>query len=146
MGKVEAILISRKKKTPRIEVDKGNFIRDYGLEGDAYSGKGEDRQVTILSKEGREQINNDRRDGLCFQRFIETVRISGIDMDDLKPGKILRIGKGLFEVTKYRKKCYPECEIIKAGTTCALVSEARFLKVIQSGVVKKGDRVEIILE
>lgn len=146
MGKVEAILISRKKKTPRIEIDKGNFIRDYGLEGDAYSGKGADRQVTILSKAGREQINTDRRDGLCFRRFIETVRISGVDMDDLHPGMILRMGKVLFEVTRYRKKCYPECEIIKAGTTCALVSEARFLRIIQSGVVKKGDSVELILE
>ncbi len=146
MGKVEAILISREKKTPRIEIDKGVFTQNYGLEGDAYSKEGEDRQVTILSLDGRERVENDTRDGLCFRRFIETVRISGIDMDDLKPKMILRMGKALFEVTKYRKKCYPECGIIKTRTTCALVADARFLKVIQSGIVKKGDTVEMILE
>ncbi len=144
MGKVETILISRKKKTPRIEIDKGMFIRNFGLEGDAYSKEGEDRQVTILSLGGREQVVKDMRDGLCFRRFVETVRISGIVMDDLKPEIILRMGKALFEVTKYRKKCYPECEILKTRAACALVADARFLKVIQSGIVKTGDTVEII--
>lgn len=145
-GVVTAVFLSIEKKKPRIEITEGIFLEDYGLEGDAYSSRGSKRQVAVLSEEGRIGVVNEKLDGLCFERFLETVRFSGIDMSKLKPGTRLRIGEAFFEVSKHRKKCYPECSIIKSGRVCSLVPEVRFLKVLKTGKVRKGDSVEIIKE
>ncbi len=142
--RVEKLYLSRKKKTKRVEIEEGLFIEDFGLEGDAYSRLGADRQVTVLSSEGRSGVESDPLKGLCFERFVETVRISGIDMDLLSEGTVLRLGEAVFEVTRYRKKCYGECDIVKSGRTCSLVPGARFLKVIKTGIVRKGDAGEVI--
>ncbi len=143
-GRVEKLFLSREKKTKRLEMDEGLFIEDFGLEGDAYSSTGAKRQVTILSLDARKSVENEDLEGLCFERFLETVRISGIDAGILKEGVILKIGRAVFKVTEYRKKCYPECAIVKSGRVCALVRDARFLKVISTGRVAAGDIVEII--
>ncbi len=146
MGRVEAIFISRQKKTEREEINEGHFIKNFGLEGDAYSSPGAKRQVTILSSKGRAAVEQEGMNGLCFERFLETVRISGIDADALKPGAVLVAGRALFEVTEYRKKCYPECTIVQSGRVCSLATDVRFLKVLRTGKVSVGDRVEIIKE
>ncbi len=145
-GIVEKLFISREKKTKRVAIESGLFIKNYGLEGDAYSSPGARRQVTVLSSEGRAAVEKEDLEGLCFERFIETVRISGIEADTLKPGVLLKAGTALFEVTEYRKKCYPECSIIQTGRVCSLFTDARFLKVLTTGKVAVGDRVEIIKE
>ncbi len=146
MGRVEAILISREKKSTRIEIEEGMFTENYGLEGDAYSERGSDRQVAVLSLEGREAVESEPLHGLCFQRFMETLRISGIALKNTGTGARLAIGGAVFEVVQGRKKCFPECDIVKSGRVCALKTDVRFLKVITSGIVSKGDRVELILE
>ena len=143
-GRVERLFLSREKKTKRVEIDEGIFIEDYGLEGDAYSSRGAKRQVTVLPLEARDAVEKEEQDGLCFERFLETVRISGIDSENLREGVILKIGDAVFEVTKHRKKCYPECDIVKSGRVCSLVKGARFLKVLSTGKVTVGDCVEII--
>lgn len=146
MGKVEAILVSKEKKSTRIEIEEGMFREDYGLEGDAYSRSGIERQVTVLSLEGRNAVQNEVLDGLCFERFMETIRISGLPLHKTETGTQFSIGGAVFEVVKDRKKCYPECSIVKSGRVCSLKTDVRFLKVIKSGIVRKGDTVEIIKE
>ncbi len=146
MGRVEAIFVSREKKSTRIEIEEGMFRENYGLEGDAYSKSGTERQVPVLSLEGRSAVQNEVLDGLCFERFMETLRISGIPLHKTGTGTRFSIGRAVFEVVKDRKKCYPECDIVKSGRVCSLKTDVRFLKVIKSGVVRKGDPVEIILE
>ncbi len=142
--RVEKLYLSRKKKTKRVEIEEGLFIEDFGLEGDAYSSLGADRQVTVLSSEGRLGVESDPMNGLCFERFVETVQISGINMDLLDEGTVIKLGEAVFKVTQYRKKCYGECDIVKSGRICALASHARFLKVIKTGIVRKGDTGEVI--
>ena len=48
MGKVIAVCISPEKGTQKTAVAEGNFIEDYGIEGDAHAGKWH-RQVSLLS-------------------------------------------------------------------------------------------------
>ncbi len=144
MGKVEKILLSIKKKAPRVEIKEGMFLENYGLDGDSYSEAGAEKQVTVLSQRGRDLVEKDSLSGLCFERFMETVRISGIPAEKMVPGTTLIMGEAVFKVTEYRKKCYLECPIIKTGRTCGLASDVRFLTVIKSGKVEKGDIVELI--
>jgi len=144
MGEVTKIYLSRVKKEPRVEVKEGMFLEDFGLEGDAYSGIGATKQVTVFFDEGRKSLSEEPFPGLCFQRFLETLQISGIKADDLKLDTELQVGKAVFIVSKPRKKCYPECKIIQDGRSCALSRDVRFCRVLQTGTIRKGDSVKII--
>jgi len=144
MGEVSNIYLCKIKKQPRIEVESGTFLEDFGLEGDVYSGFGIEKQVPIFFDKGRISLKEEPFPGLCFFRFLETLRIRGINADDFKTDSIFQIGEAVFQVSKIRKKCYPECTIIKDKRHCALSRDVRFCKVLQTGIVGKGDSVFII--
>ena len=144
MAEVTKIYLCKVKKEPRIEIAEGKFLADFGLEGDAYSEIGVDKQVTVFFNEGRDSLSDESFSGLCFPRFLETIRIRGIKADDFKTGTEIQVGEVILTVSKSRKKCYPDCKIIQDGRQCALSSDVRFCKVIQTGTIRTGDRVKII--
>jgi len=144
MGEVSYIYLCRIKKQPRVEVSEGNFLADFGLEGDAYSEYGVDKQVPVFFDEGRISLEEEPFPGLCFTRFLETIRIRGLKAVNFKTGSTIQIGKAVFQVSKTRKKCYPECEIIQDNRQCALSKDVRYCKVLQTGIIKKGDSVKLI--
>ena len=146
MGEVTKIYLCKVKKEPRIEVEEGMFLENFGLEGDAYSEIGVEKQVTVFFEEGRDSLIDEPFPGLCFPRFLETIRIRGIKADNCKTGARIQAGKAILAVSKPRKKCYPECRIIQDGRHCALSSDVRFCKVLQTGTIQKGDSVKIIRE
>lgn len=145
MGEVTKIYLCRVRKELRIEMTSGIFLENFGLEGDAYSEAGTSKQVTIFFDESRESLSDEPFPGLCFSRFLETIRIRDLKADDLKTGTKIQVGKVVFVVSEPRKKCYPECKIIQDGRHCALSSYVRFCKVVQTGTIKKGDSVSIII-
>ncbi len=140
MAHVSGIFIKETKDGLRREIEEGMFLENHGLEGDFNSGEGP-RQVCLLRREDRAEVEKDDRDGLCFPRFLETIQIEGLDSEALEKGSWLRIGDTIMKVTVTGKKCWPECEIIRAKSTCALAKSARFLAVLESGRVRKGDEV-----
>lgn len=144
MGEVSKIYLCKVKKYPRIEVPKGTFLENFGLEGDAYSEFGIEKQVPIFFDEGRKSLKEEPFSGLCFSRFLETLRIRGMIANEFKTDSIFQIGEAVFQVSKLRKKCYPECKIIQDKRHCALSLDVRFCKVLQTGIVRKGDSVSII--
>jgi len=144
MGKVSKIYLCKVKKEPRIEIEKGKFIENFGLEGDAYSGIGVEKQVPVFFDEGRISLEEEPFAGLCFPRFLETIRIRGIKSDNFKTGNTFKIGEVILQVSKARKKCYSECKIIQDNRHCALSKDVRFCKVLQTGIIRKGDSVNII--
>ena len=144
MGEVIKIYLCKVRKEPRIEVEEGKFLENFGLEGDAYSEKGAGKQVAVFFDEGRDSLSDEPFPGLCFPKFLETVRIRGIKADDFKTDINIEIGEAVFKVSKSRKKCYSECKIIQDGRHCALSRDVRFCKVIQTGTIRKGDSVKII--
>ena len=144
MGEVTKIYLCKVKKEPRVEVEEGMFLENFGLEGDAYSETGASKQITVFFDEGRESLSKEPFPGLCFPRFLETIRISGIKADNLKTGIKIQAGEVILVVSKPRKKCYPECKIIQDGRHCSLSGDVRFCKVLQTGTIRKGDSVKII--
>ena len=140
MATVTGIYIKTEKDSPRREIEEGMFLENHGLDGDANSGEGP-RQVCLLRREDREELERDSRDGLCFPRFLETVQVEGLELNALETGSWLRIGDTIMKVSLKGKKCWPECEIIKAKSTCVLAKGVRFLEVLEQGRVKKGDQV-----
>jgi len=144
MGEVTKIFLCEARKEPRVEIVEGIFLENYGLEGDAYSVTGVEKQVTLFFDEARDSLAHEPYEGLCFKRFLETIRIKGFQAVDFKTGTNIKLGEALFQVSQSRKKCYSECKIIQDSRHCALSTDVRFCKVLQTGIVRKGDRVEII--
>ncbi|MCK5199637.1 MAG: hypothetical protein KAR21_14855 [Spirochaetales bacterium] len=145
MGEVTKIYICKVKKEPRSEVEEGMFLRNFGLEGDAYSETGVDKQVTVFFDEGRKSLSVEPFSGLCFPGFLETIQIRGIRADDFKTDTEIQVGEVILKVSKPRKKCYSECKIIQDGRNCALFRDVRFCRVLQTGTIRKGDSVSILI-
>jgi MOSC domain-containing protein YiiM len=143
MAEVSGLYLCKVKKEPRSEIEMGNFIENFGLSGDAYSESNIEKQVTVFFEEGRDSLKNEPFPGLCFPRFLETLRISGARPENFETGTKIHIGLAILEVSMPRKKCYPECKIIQDRRHCSLSSDVRFCKVISTGIIKKGDRVII---
>ncbi|MDA3956800.1 hypothetical protein [Oceanispirochaeta sp.] len=143
MASVSGIYIKKSKEDLREEISEGFFKADFGLEGDINSAPGP-RQVCLLRRENREEVKVDTRNGLCFKRFNETLQIEGLDLESLNLDSWLRIGDAILKVTVCGKKCWPECEIIQSGAVCSLNKSARFLAVLESGMIRKGDSVALL--
>lgn len=140
MGRVSAIYIKRDKDSARQEINEGEFRENHGLVGDFNSADGP-RQVCLLRKEDRDLVTGDKRNGLCFDRFLETLQIEGIPLEDLNKDSWFRIGDAILKITLTGKKCWPDCEIIKNKSTCGLTKTARFMAVLESGMIRVGDEV-----
>ncbi len=144
MAFVSELFICKVKKQARIEIESGLFVENFGLKGDAYSKFGIEKQVTIFFDESRDLLDKEPYSGLCFSRFLETLRIAEMNADKLAAGTIIQIGEAVFSISKKKKKCYPECRIIQDNRVCSLSRDVRFSKVIKSGKVCKGDKIKIL--
>jgi len=48
------------------------------------------------------------------------------------------------EISRVGKKCYPECELIKANTPCVMPREVVFARVMEPGLVRVGDVIQMV--
>jgi MOSC domain-containing protein YiiM len=119
------------------EISEAQFIPDFGLRGDAKSGPGE-RQVCAITREGREAVNADPRNGLCFRRFHETLELDAAAEAGLEPGREFSIGEVRFKVSNAKKRCFPDCSIVQSGSICALPASVYYLKVLRGGKLRSG--------
>lgn len=145
VGKVVAVNISKRKGTVKEPISQGNFIEDYGLEGDAHAGKGI-RQVSLLGVESYNKYKDREIKGLCDGKFAENLTTEGIILYKLPIGTRLIIGNTIQEVTKIGKECHNGCEIQKLVGVCIMPKEGIFTKVIKGGIVKPGDKIEVVSE
>lgn len=143
MAKVVAVNISEKKGVVKHPIPFGNFLEDYGLEGDAHAGGGI-RQVSLLGRESYNKYSERVIKGLCDGKFAENITTEGIILYELPIGTRLKIGETIQEVTKIGKECHAGCEIQKLVGSCIMPKEGIFTRIIKGGIVKAGDTIEII--
>lgn len=143
MAKILAVNISKTKGVPKETIPEGNFIEDFGLEGDAHGGKWH-RQVSLLGAESINKMKQVVVDGFCTGKFAENLTTEGIVLYELPVGTKLKIGETLHEVTQIGKECHVGCAIRKIVGDCIMPREGIFTKVLKSGVIKVGDEIEII--
>ena len=67
-------------------------------------------------------------------------------MKRLPVGTRLRIGAAEVEVTQIGKECHNDCAIKQAVGKCVMPTEGIFAIVIQEGIVRAGDEIEILEE
>ena len=149
-GKIHSINIAEKKKDGKSPILSANFIKDIGLEGDAYNKPG-DRQISITSIElineqnfcPRVRTEND----LISGDFSETITTSGIDLSKITVGDKFRIGETVeIEISQIGMTCYRFCPINKDKDECPLPKYFIFAKVLKSGIISKGNCIELTVD
>ncbi len=143
MAKVVAINISERKGVPKVTIPEGNFLVDFGLEGDAHSGKWH-RQVSLLGVESIHKIEQLGVEGLDTGSFAENITTEGITLYELPVGTKFRIGLCLFEVTQIGKECHQHCAIYHQVGDCVMPREGIFARVLVGGIIRPGDPIEVV--
>ena len=141
-GKVIAVCISEKKGTQKKEVPSITLVPDWGIEGDAHAGKWH-RQVSLLALEKIEAFREKGAE-VGFGAFGENLIVEGFDLRNLPVGTRFRIGTALLELTQIGKECHTHCAIYHQVGDCIMPREGVFTAVLEGGIVRPGDTVEMI--
>ncbi|MDL2217030.1 MOSC domain-containing protein [Christensenellaceae bacterium OttesenSCG-928-M15] len=143
MASVVSVNISEKKGTFKKPIEEGRLKKDFGIEGDAHGGKWH-RQISLLGHESIEKMIAQGAGDLKPGMFAENVTTEGIELYTLPVGTRLMLGDCLVEVTQIGKECHQHCEIYKKVGSCVMPLEGIFVRVLEEGTIRPGDRVEIV--
>lgn len=141
-GNVYSISLSPERGQLKKEVPEALFIAGMGIENDGHAGDW-GRQVTCLSFESLQKVNNEKGLSMGPGDFAENVLIEGLEMTSLLPGSKIKLGREVvLEVTQIGKEDHPSIVSRTFGVSL-LPSEGLFCRVISGGLVRKGDTVEL---
>lgn len=145
MATITSINISARKGVQKIPVgDEPQLVTvQHGVESDAHAGEWH-RQVSFLAEES---IQKARDMGLEVGpgAFAENFTTEGIDLLDLPMGTQLRLGSDvLVEISQIGKVCHTRCAIYHLAGDCIFPREGIFAVVLEGGMVKKGDPIEVV--
>ncbi|MEW6358318.1 MAG: MOSC domain-containing protein [Planctomycetota bacterium] len=144
MAEILAVCISDKKGTQKRPVAECRLRKGHGCEGDAHAGPWH-RQVSLLADESADVM---RRKGADIHPgdFGENILTKGIELKTLPIGTLLRLGRdALLKVTQIGKECHDRCAIYYKVGDCVMPREGIFAEVVQGGVVKPGDIIEVTI-
>jgi MOSC domain-containing protein YiiM len=141
-AEVVAVCISKNKGERKTPVESVELREEHGIVGDAHAGDWH-RQVSLLAQESIEKM---RRLGLDVDSgdFAENITTRGIDLPSLPVGTRLTVGDVLIEVTQIGKECHTRCAIYHQAGDCVMPKEGIFARVLHGGLVKPGDRIEVV--
>ena len=142
MARVVSVNISEKKGTRKHPVPEIRLRFRHGIVGDAHAGDWH-RQISMLAEESIDKMR-EKLPQLKAGAFAENINTEGIELKTLPVGTRLRIGETVVEVTQIGKECHNDCAIKKAAGECVMPTEGIFVIVIQEGVVRAGDAIEIL--
>lgn len=140
-GRVASIVRYAEKGKAGIPLQSAMFLQNMGMEGDLHADGGE-RQISLLSSEARQWMQAQTEPGLCFARFKENLSHNGIPIERLSVGTRLKAGNAILEISAQSKHCHPECPLFSQGRACRLSTQSLFAKVVQSGSIQVGDKIE----
>ena len=138
-GIIRAVCTSPEKGTEKVNVHRGVFKEDWGIEGDAHAGRWH-RQVSLLSWQKVEEFNLQGA-AVTDGAFGENLLVDGIDCARLPVGTRLRCGDVLLEVTQIGKECHHGCAIRQRVGYCIMPHEGIFAKVLHGGEINEGDAI-----
>ena len=144
MAKVISINISEKRGTVKVPVESALFVEGRGIEGDAHFGLDDIKQISLLAEESAEKMRKEGLDFIVPGIFAENITTEGIELKSLPVGTRLKIGETIQEVSQIGKKCHSDCEIKQKAGRCIMHIEGIVTRVIKGGIVKKGDKIEVL--
>lgn len=141
-ARVKAVCISKEKGVKKQNVSIAVLKENFGIIKDAHAGSL--RQVSLLAGESIEKM---KEKGLAvnFGDFAENIVTSGIDLKNLGLATKIKIGKNaILEITQIGKVCVSRCAIYYKTGDCIMPKEGIFARVLKGGIIKAGDRLEVI--
>lgn len=141
-ARVKAVCISKEKGMKKQNVGIAALKENFGIIKDAHAGSL--RQVSLLAGESIEKM---KEKGLAvkFGDFAENIVTSGIDLKNLGLATKIKIGKNaILEITQIGKVCVSRCAIYYKTGDCIMPKEGIFARVLKGGIIKAGDRLEVI--
>lgn len=143
MGKIVAVCTSEEKGMRKKNVGEGVLQVGVGLEGDAHSGDWH-RMVSLLAMESIKKMTDKGLD-VGPGDFAENLTTEGLELASLPLGTKLKIGEtSIGEVTQIGKVCHTRCAIFYQAGDCVMPREGIFIRLLEGGVVKVGDVIEVI--
>ncbi|MDR0879332.1 MAG: MOSC domain-containing protein [Clostridioides sp.] len=142
VGVVRAVCISERRGTKKKNVETGDFIEEYGIDGDAHAGNWH-RQVSLLSFE-RIQDFKDRGADIGLGDFGENLVVEGFDFIKYPVGSRFKCNEVLLEITQIGKECHSHCEIYKSMGECIMPKQGVFARVIHGGKISVSDKMQIV--
>ncbi len=110
-----------------------------GIESDAHSGDWH-RQVSLLSTESIESFSLISGREYLPGEFAENITLSGMKLNECRPGDIIEGGTVTLLLTQVGKKCHGGgCAVFRESGACVMPKDGIFAKVLSAGELKKGD-------
>ncbi len=137
-----AVSVSDRKGEVKHNVAQARLVVDHGLAGDAHA-EGGIRQVSLLCPG---VIDKMVAAGAKVKPgdFAENLTVVGLEVMNLPVGTRLRVGDAVeLEVTQIGKTCHKGCAIRELVGDCVMPKEGIFARVLNEGVVKPGDAIEV---
>lgn len=136
-----SVNISSTKGVCKTPLDQGRLEPDVGLVGDAHSGPWH-RQLSLLAEESIETM---RAKGLEVKPgdFAENITTQGLILHTLPVGTRMSLGTVEVEVTQIGKECHAGCAIREKTGDCVMPREGIFVRVLNEGTVRPGDKVKL---
>jgi MOSC domain-containing protein YiiM len=142
-GRIHAVSVSDRKGVVKHNVDQARLRVEHGLEGDAHA-EGGIRQVSLLALGS---IDKMVAAGAKVKAgdFAENLTVEGLEVMSLPVGTRLKVGADVeLEITQIGKTCHKGCAIRELVGDCVMPREGVFARVLQEGVVKPGDVIEVV--
>jgi len=143
IGKIVGVCISNRKGIPKKNIREAILEQGKGIKGDAHSGPGH-RQISLLARESIDKMLAFLPE-LTEGSFAENLTTEGLDLKNLPIGTELKINESVrLRITQIGKECHTKCAIFRKVGNCIMPTEGIFAEVLQGGLVKVGDEIDII--
>ena len=141
-GRVVSLHLSVVQKEPLTEVGTATFVANFGIEGDHHATSREERQGYQVLLVGEQTLKDV---GVSPGDVRENVTTSGVDIDSLEAGQQIALGDDvLLSVSKPCEPC-SRMDELRQGLRQELDGRRGMLAgVVRGGVVKTGDRVDLV--
>ena len=144
-GEVVEVCISAQRGTGKTPVGQCEIRENYGLAGDAHADGKHHRQVCLLGQESIEKMKAKGFD-VGPGSFAENITTLGIDLLSIPVGGRVRVGEVLLEITQKGKERHEDTPIYKKYGEIITWTEGIFARVLEGGMIKTGDTVEVLGE
>ncbi len=139
MPEVTNLFLCLVHRFPMKEIEEAEAVQNKGLKGCIHGRPNSKRQVSLMDIETLQKL------GILPGAVKENVTIRGLDFQRLEPGQHLRIGGSLLEIMLPCDPC-SRMDEIRQGLQEELRGQRGWLcRVIEGGIIRRGDRIEVLV-
>lgn len=119
------------------EVESAEAVAEKGFRGCIHGRAGSRRQILIMDREALDLL------GIDPGMVKENITGRGLNLREILPGVLLKVGEALLEATVPCEPC-GRMEEIRAGLKAELGGRRGWLfRVVEGGMVRRGDAIEV---